>query len=632
MKRMRACCRVKPVFAQHPLTQLHWGGNMKRTIIMIALIVVSFFAAVCVCHPAFSFAASHNRPSVLPQPTRVLSALSKLAYGTQVNQIGTFKGWTMWLGWDGSFSENYTPQSETYYWMVYFAPEGLFLALQSAKSNYSNVDTYAAIDSFYGTLQSPFGPILPSSYINSLQGVTLSINAFDSSFAPVGPLSQLSMAVTSGQSFFRIGSFKTLQRGIQYNSGISVSFSLLPFSLPFSVSLDYESNFNAGFYPIILWDIDGSSPENPVDLVIRELRRISAQTDSSSFPGYYEKEIADMMIPFLETLPSSPHLREFMGSTSRNSHIDMMIANAQDWLRTGDTSKLPASVDLPMPPSEQYAVMRPVKSITDMCFELGYEHGYRSKNRDDTIYADCIMTVLCTPGDNCTLEVTADEISELIAGTEPGDFEGVWVGFDTPFESQLAGGEEIYWTTIDSGRASYTFINNSDTPLILGIQVYPAAATGNKTIELCRRKVVFEETFVVPETDYDDIEYDNRTNPCVASSVLSSEERSSVLPLLRIFRDTLLCHHPQGQQLIDLYYRLSPSLTRQLNRSPALRDRCRSLLLLLVPSIIEWCANGSVYLDDHTRRDIHLLLSDIAAGAHDSYHNDIEQVRLLLPR
>ena len=605
---------------------------MKNATIRIAQRIVFVFAAAFVLHLPFPNAASCTIASILPEASKALAALSKLSYGTPVNHIGTFKGWTMWLGWDGSFSESYTPQSETYYWMVYFAPEGLFLALQSAKSNYSNVDTYAAIDSFYGTLQSPFGSILPSSYINSLQGVTLSINAFESSFAPMGPLSQLSMGVTSGQSFFRIGSFKTLQRGIQYNAGISVSFSLLPFSLPFSVSLDYESNFNAGFYPIILWDIDPSASENPVDLVIQELHQVSAQTDTSSFPGYYEKEIADMMIPFLETLPSSPHLREFMESTTRNSHIDTMIANAQDWLRTGDTSKLPASVDLPRPPAEQYAVMRPVKSITDICFELGYEHGYRSKNRDDTIYADCIMTVHCTPGNNCTLQVTAEEISELVAGSEPADFEGIEVGFDTPFESQLAGGKEIYWTTVDAGKADYTFINNSDTPLILGVQVYPAPATGNKTIELCRRKVVFEEAFVVPETDYDDIEYDNRTVSCAAASVLSHEERSFVLPVLRVFRDTLLCHHPQGQQLIDIYYRLSPHLTQQFRQSPALRERCRLLLLSLVPSVIHWCASGSVDLDNHTRRAIDLLLSDMAAGLHPLYRSDIEQVQLLLQR
>ncbi|MCX8043125.1 MAG: hypothetical protein N3B18_03255 [Desulfobacterota bacterium] len=603
---------------------------IKHTISSITIIAVMtlFFIGV---HSRIG-AAQHDNLSALPSPQKMLATLSQLAYGQQVRQIGTFNGWTMWMGWDGSFSENYNPFSETYYWMVYFAPEGLFVALQSAKSNYSNVDTYAAYDYFYGTLQSPFGSILPSAYIDSLKGVTLSINAFDSSFAPVGPLSQLSMAVTSGQTFFRIGSLKTLQRGIQFSAGMNVSFSLMPFSLPFCVSLDYESKFEAGFYPIILWNIDPTSSNNPVDKVIEELHQVAANADTQSFPGYYEKEIADMMIPFLETLPSSPLLREFMASTNRDSHIDNMISHAQDWLRTGDTSKLPGSVALPMPPEEQYATMRPVKAITDMCFELGFEHGYRSKNRDDTIYADCIITVHCKPAHDCTLEATAEEVAELVPGSHPENFEGVGVGFDTTPESQAAGGEEIYWTTIESGVASYTFVNNTDTPLFLGVQVYADPATGNKTLELCRRKVVFEETFVVPETDYDDIEYDNQTRACAATSVLSDEERCLVLPVLRTFRDTLLLHDAQGKQLIALYYRLSPWLTVQLRNSPALRTQCRTLLFSLLPTVTQWCQGGSMSLAPQAQRAIDILLSDIAAGAPEPYRRDIEKVRLLLQR
>ena len=59
---------------------------------------------------------------------------ARLAYGTPANRIGTFDGWTFWLGWDGSFSETYDPFSETYAWVVYFAPEGVFVALQWAEN------------------------------------------------------------------------------------------------------------------------------------------------------------------------------------------------------------------------------------------------------------------------------------------------------------------------------------------------------------------------------------------------------------------------------------------------------------------------------------------------------------------
>lgn len=494
-----------------------------------------------------------------------------LAYGSPAASIGTFDGWTFWIGWDGSFSENYDPLSETYAWVVYFAPEGVFLALQWAESNYSNVDTYAAFDYFYGVMHSPFGATLPKSFVNNLNGITISIDAFNSGFAPLGALSQLSMAISSAQTVFRIGSLKTLQRAVQYSAGMTASFSLIPFSLPFGVSLDYASGVEAGFYPIMLWDLDAQSGQNPIEQIRDELERRSAAA-GTGFPGCYEAVIASMLVPFLDTLPAAAQVSEFM-SGAGSSAIDSRLEAIEQWLRTGDTAKLPGGIDLPDDPAAQYAAMRPVKAIVDACFELGYEHGYRATDRDDTVYADCVERVECTPGDNCTIEVTAEEIAALVPGSSPADFEDVWVAFDLSAEEYLVSEDIVYWDCVQDGTASYTFVNDTDYPLFLGVFVEASAATGDRTLELCRRHVVFDETFEVAGVDYGEVQVDDASGGglCPAARLLAAPEDDAARASLRRFRDTVMCRSRLGNAAIGCYYRTGATVLGMLEHSAALR-------------------------------------------------------------
>lgn len=494
-----------------------------------------------------------------------------LAYGSPAASIGTFDGWTFWIGWDGSFSENYDPFSETYAWVVYFAPEGVFLALQWAESNYSNVDTYAAFDYFYGVMRSPFGATLPKSFVNNLNGITLSIDAFNSSFAPVGALSQLSLAISSAQTVFRVGALQNLQRAIQYSAGMTASFSLMPFSLPFGVSLDYDSGVEAGFYPIILWDLDARSGQSPIEQIRDELERRSTAA-GTGFPGCYDSVIASMLVPFLDSLPAAAQVEAFMAGDG-TSAIDSRLESIEQWLRTGDTAKLPGGIDLPEDPAAQYEAMRPVKAIVDACFELGYEHGYRSTDRDDTVYADCVETVACTPGDNCTIEVTAEEMAALVPGSAPADFEDVWVAFDLSAEEYLVSEDTVYWGWVEDGTASYTFVNNTDYPMFLGVAVEASEITGDRSLELCRRHVVFEETFEVAAVDYGQVEVDDASGsgPCPAAALLAAPEDAAARASLRRFRDTVMCRSALGSAAIGLYYRTATPVRGALRNRAALR-------------------------------------------------------------
>lgn len=592
--------------------------RMQKTALIALLFLCTFFLPQPSIHAAQHGKFQNRLPSALAE--RISAALQ---YGTAEEQIGTFGGWTFWMGWDGTFSETYVPSAETYCWLVFFAPEGVFVALQKAESVYSAVDMNAGFDYFYGVLQSPDGDVITRQYLNSLLGVSLSVNIFDTSMAGVGPLSQVSMAFTSGQTLFRQGNVDTLERGVQYSAGLLASFNLVPFSLPFGVKLDSTSEMTTGFYPIILWDIPASDGDNPVDLIVDELQDLSAQT-GSDFPDYYETEIADMMIPFMQGLPSDASFDDFLAG--RSSTIDDLIRDTETWLSTNDTENLPAALYPRISPAKQFENMKPVKAITDACFELGYEHGYRSKDRDDTIYADCINTIQCTPRQPCTVSVTGDEIAGLVEGSQPADFEGIWIGFDTVADAFIMAEEEITWATIENNTAEYTFTTNTDAPFFMGVQVWPDPVTDDKTIELCRRKIVFDEGFEI--TDGIGKKGDNST--CPAEKVLTADSSEKTLTLLRSFRDQRLSTTPQGRNLIRLYYRHGRDIWQVLEKNLALKDRCRTLIAESAPFIASLLHDKDTGLPAELSGEIIKFLSCFEAAAPGQLSGLLQEIRRYL--
>lgn len=437
----------------------------------------------------FSFRILVAVPFLLMLCLASVPAKAALNFGTPYDEIGTFGGWTFWLGWDASFSETYLPDSETYAWVVYFAPEGVFVALQKSKSTYSAVDVFAGVDYFYGALVSLAGNTLKRSYIDSLLGVNISLNSWNFS-PPVGsPFFTLSAAIKSGQTFFRRGPIKNLERGVQYTAGISVSNAFVPMPIPLSVSLDYESGVSAGFYPIIEWDLPPSS-ENPVDQIISGLENV-AGSSGSTFNRIMGRQMAESFLSFMRTLPSSPYFKEFLENQTHNTAVDELIREAEEWLQTGDTSNLPEKIRPPVEPQEMHRLMLPIHAGTQAAFEMGYKHGCDNNVNCKTFYADCMKTVKCTPGKACRIEVTAQEIADLVPGSRAADFEGAWVAFDRPFDQYLTEETEVEWTTIENGKAVFKFILSTENPLLLGIRVDASTATGNRPIELCRRRIVY---------------------------------------------------------------------------------------------------------------------------------------------
>ena len=412
-----------------------------------------------------------------------------LNFGQGYNEIGTFNGWSFWVGWSGSFSESYLPDSETYAWLVFFAPEGIFVALQSAKSTYSAVDVFAGIDYFYGVLSSPDGNTLTRQYLDSLLGVTVAMNAFGLS-PPYGPLSGVSVALPAGQTFFRNGPIHLLERGIQYSTGLSVSYELIPMPIPISVSLEYESAMATAFYPIIEWNLEGVVSDNPMDKIMSGLETLAA-VQGQTFVDMTTSHMAQLFLPFMRTLPVSDYLGEFLQSSSHTSEIDGLIFEAEEWLQTGDTSELPDAIRPPLDPEELYALMRPIQAGVQLAFEAGYKHGCDANSNCTTIYADCVSTVNCEVGEACRVEVTAEEISALVPGSQPTDFEGIGVIFTQASESYLMTEASETIVYMENGKAVYEFVQGMNMPLMVGARIAQTAATGYKNLELCRRKIIY---------------------------------------------------------------------------------------------------------------------------------------------
>ena len=441
--------------------------------------------------------------------------LSSPPYGQQAASIGTYDGWSFWIGWVGSFSDTYLPESESYAWVVYFAPEGIYVALQSAKSNYSAVNVYASIGTFLGMLVSPDGVQLTKSYVNDLLGVTFSVNKGFKA-AAYGPLSGLGVGMERSLGFFRLPGSAALKRALQYGDGYSVSYDLISIPLPGSVSLDYESAVDAGFYPIYLWDNPPQPGEGPIGAIVRGLKKVLA-AGGAGYPQQVVGLMAKILLPVLEPLRTSgpvtidpavpPGPAQFFGhflqdnsptlpASAPEGSPDDLLLHVQEWLQTGDTSGLPAAVSGGFPGSDDvigdpWDIFRPIHAGTGLAFELGYKRGCDSNPSCPTKYANCIKNIRCMPGKSCPVTVTAAEIAGQVAGSSPAQFEGATVWFDNPSEKFLATQDSETSAVVRNGKATIAVRQAYGTPLSIGARVPGSAATGWKNIELCRRVISF---------------------------------------------------------------------------------------------------------------------------------------------
>lgn len=413
-----------------------------------------------------------------------------LVFGEATPQIGTFGGTSLWVGWDASFSETYLPESESYAWVVYLAPEGAFVALQSSQAVYSAVDVYAGYGYFVGLLTTPSGGPLTDSYVSQLASVTLS-TSMGVPASPFGPFQGLSVAFSSGMSFFRIGSSNTLARAIQYNAGASVSYNLA-FSFPFGVSLGTPGlGTFTGFYPIIEWNV-AAPGSNPLDAIVAELG-IVASAAGNTFPQQSAGYFAERLLDVLPALRQAAPLDAFLDNATGTSEVDATIGEVEQWLQSGDTGNLPTHIQPPLAPDQMVDVMRPAHAATQAGFELGYWHSYNASGSTYKTYADCVTPVSCTAGQPCQVAATAQEMAALVPGSVPGDFEGAWVAFDKPVDTYLLSAGEFEWVQVAGGRAVYEFVQDSNIPLFLGVLVQSSDVPNGQELELCRRAVSVPE-------------------------------------------------------------------------------------------------------------------------------------------
>ncbi|MBI1390413.1 MAG: hypothetical protein GC154_18400 [bacterium] len=417
----------------------------------------------------------------------------EIQFGKQNDRMGTFNGWTFWLGWAGSFSENYTPEMESFAWVIHLAPEACYVSLQHVEAVYSNVDLFAGIGAFVGVAYSPDGDEVTRQYLGDLMPVSLSFDF---------------KVMSAGVTFFRIGS--NIETALQYDFGKSVNFAWLPIPTFLTVSIATKSEITNGFYPIIKWNITDEEigEGNPIPAVIDELESLIDES-GGDFLGNGSAQFARLMLPVIKTIQGpkaanwkgkpaassfSYYFNEFIdsriqGGNAGGTTIDDMRQKAKKWLGDGDDAPPPTELTTAIIRAlpnliDSYQTMNTIQAGTDMGFELGYKHGYDASGRDNVIYSDEIVSVTALLGVETALTVTAQEISDLLPGSNAAQFEGSTVIFD-PFNP----GANPVNRTIKNGKAEVRFTPAEKRAWLIGVQVPASNLTGNKTIELARRAV-----------------------------------------------------------------------------------------------------------------------------------------------
>ncbi len=443
-------------------------------------------------------------------------------FGVAYDKIGTFWGESIWIGWGANFSETYSPNGESYSWVVYFAPEAVYVALQKAEYVYSSVDVNAGVGVFWGVINSPGGEYLMRSYVDSLCGITFSRSLSTNLITGLPGLAPVpAFALSTDVTFFRVNGIDVLNRAIQFGSSVSVSFDLLPagsFALPFSVSLETSSEVTAGFNPIIIWNLDPNAGGNPIDEIKKGLNRLfGAEVDpAGAIYSILSQRFAGRLIPFMEHLqapvpvtlengvraPSNAaYFTHFLqtASTQRpasspDTSIDHLIGRVEAWLQTGNTSELPEAINKGFDFNEDLLVEeeKNLQAATHLGFQIGYNRGCDANPDCKKVYAECIKKVYCPPGEWCSIVVEATEASDLFPGSTPEDFEEVWVRIDRDPMDYFNGGDTYAWVQFDGGLAIHEFVMASNTPIVLRVFIHrdynPIDST--RHIELCPREVI----------------------------------------------------------------------------------------------------------------------------------------------
>jgi hypothetical protein len=420
--------------------------------------------------------------------------------GSPSAEIGTFHGWVGWIGWDATFSESYNPVQETYGWVVYFAPEAIYVALQPAQAVYSGVDVNMGFDFFYGFLRAPnASPTLSRDYLTGLWGVAFSKGVMSVS-PPAGPMSQLSLGLTVAQTFYRLSHTKTMVPAFQLGAGVSASFSLLPINLPFSVALDrdwqpaYKDPGFSGFWPMVIWDLRDNPAVDPATQVANGLSGIIA--NASRYPAT-TVAMATQLLTVMQNAQGRPEVIAFLVDPNGTSRLSQSIEELGTWLQTSDTGNLPALLQPFFTYPEMEPVVQPILAGAQMAFETAYRVGAEANPNNDTVHIDGLITNYCFVGEPVTIEVRAEELVEAITNRTPAEFEGAWIGFDVPVEymTAYANASQREWLQISNGVARYTVVQAMTRPQVMGI-VYDDDASDpplneGADVELRRRLLLF---------------------------------------------------------------------------------------------------------------------------------------------
>ena len=433
---------------------------------------------------------------VVDEPAATAECEGGIAPGTDVTEMGTLGGRVCFTNF--SYSVGAFAVEDSLTTTVWLAREGMYYQADLGQSAYYPPDfAHVGVSTGVGCFVVD-GDVITTEYLGQLKTVSLSFG--------VGPLSV-------GWTFYILPG-EGVQRAFAYSTGYGASASLFAFPISFGLSVSTDGENIVGPRAVRGWGDECLAPlvkAEGASFATAEYNALSVAADNleamareepTDYRGLLMQQAAVSTLPLMrmigrpsgggvaENIPAGTNADFYDDFLARsgtglctdcpNTSLDTILTGFNDQmaqaeeideiLQTGFASVEQVTASMPQM-LMQGSLQLDTAAANDLVFEVAADLAAEARGDENRYVAQDLKIVEVEVGEPAALDVTAEEIANLI-GVEESAVEGATVTFDAQPRVEAAS------FAIEEGVAAASLTPSQATPILFRVEVDLGTAAG----------------------------------------------------------------------------------------------------------------------------------------------------------